>query len=102
MSYVDGLKGLIGESVEIYCGSSKRTVQYSDYEINERAVVRGKLKNIVGDCIVVECSFKNGETLKVHTNDIYINAWSVSGVCVPDASLSIVDMFIEESSKQPK
>ena len=102
MSYAEGLRELIGQNVEIYCGSSRRSVKYADFDIDEKSVVRGKLTRIIGDCIVVECRFKNGETLQHHTNDIFINAWSICAVCVPDESLSMVDMFVDEGKKQLK
>lgn len=102
MSFIDGLKELLGEQVEIYCGQSKRTLKFSDYDIMQKTVIRGKLVDLQGDCLVVECERLITEDNMPHKNRIYINTWSVTAICVPDNYLSITDMFIDEHKKQKK
>lgn len=102
MSYSSGLMALLGKNVEVYCGQSRRNVKYSDYDVAEKTVVRGRLKEVLEDCIVVECNIMNAATSRIHSNDLYMNTWSITGVCVPSDSLSITDMFVDEGSSQPK
>ena len=101
MSYSNGLKRLIGENVEVYCGQSRRTVKYSDYDYNEKAVVRGELIEVSDDCIVVKVT-KSNPIGGVHSNDMFINTWSITAVCVPQDKLSMIDMWKDEGKSLPK
>lgn len=97
-SYAEGLlASLKNKKIEIYTGDTSRVQEYSDYSLSQKSVIRGVLRDCLGDCVVVECTDSRGAT-----NLVYLNGWSITAVMEPKNNLSIVDIFINESEKQEK
>lgn len=69
-----------GELVEVNTGEIKSTLEFNQESIEVKNLVRGKLVDVVGDALVIECSVPGG------TKIIFINCWattSVSGIKGP-------------------
>jgi len=84
------LSQLQGEEIEIYNGDIKTTQILQDREISQKNVVIGVLKDVIGDCLIVEVS-KNGRK-----GLVYINAWTVSHVMRVKDPLFLNDIFTDE------
>jgi len=88
---------LKGKSVEVYDGSDGRYRKYSDFDFQQKAVIRGILKDGVGDLLIIEVTDKFG-----NTNDVYVNGWAVKSIVEPKNTISIIDVYTEEHRKQSK
>jgi len=96
--YVESiLPYLKGKFVEVYAGSSAKTRKYSDYEQNQKEVIRGILKDGSHDLLIVEVTDRLG-----NSNDVYINGWSVRAIVEPQNGISIIDVYVDEHEKQNK
>lgn len=84
------LSQLQGEEIEIYNGDIKTTQILQDREISQKNVVIGILKDVIGDCLIVEV-FKNGRK-----GLVYINAWTISHVMRVKDPLFLKDIFTDE------
>jgi hypothetical protein len=84
------LRHLQGELVEIYCGDTRTTLSFSDFSVSQKSVIRGRIQDAMGDCLIVECE-KNG-----FRNNIYINAWQIATITPMNGSLASKDMYQDE------
>ncbi len=96
--YVESvLPYLRGKFVEIYTGSSAKTRKYSDFDQNQKEVIRGILKDGSHDLLILEVTDRLG-----NSNNVYINGWAVRAIVEPQNSISIIDVYVDEHEKQDK
>lgn len=88
---------LKGKFVEIYEGTNGKLQKWADYENQQKEVIRGILKDSVGDLLIVEVTDILG-----NTNDVYINGFAVKTIIEPKNGLSIIDVYTQEQKKQSK
>lgn len=82
--------------VEIFLGSNSKSHEYLDYSVNQKEVIRGTLRNAVGDLLVVEVGCGD------RTNLAYINIWNVIMIVEPKNGISVIDVYCDAASKQAK
>jgi len=92
LSYAQAIGELLkGKMVEVFCGEQAKNLLFNDYEISQRSVIRGKIKDVIGDCLIIECE-RGG--IK---NNAYVNGWQIQTIVPINNTLSMVDVFdIEE------
>lgn len=91
------LQTLKDVEVEVYCGDIKTTQVLHDYTVQEKNVLRGIIRDAVGDCVMIECHKNNLKTT------VFLNVWSIKAVVKMADPLFIKDVFSsEESFKQDK
>lgn len=95
-TYAEQLVFLLKEKTcEIHTGDTKHTQQYSDYSINKKSVVRGKIIEAYGDVLVMDCITNSGETTRA-----YINGYAISLVTEYDGR-NVSNIYLDED-KQSK
>lgn len=90
------LKHLKNEEVEIYCGDVKTTLQFHDYNVQQKNVIRGFIKDAIGDAIIVECEKSNKKGI------VFLNVWSIKAIIKIKDSLFIADIFEDEEENLKK
>jgi hypothetical protein len=96
-SYSETLfKYLKDKNVEVYCGDNSRDQEYADFSVSSKSVIRGKLVNADGNCLMIETTIDN------KSNIIYINCRMITAVIEPKNKISIVDVYCDESARQDK
>jgi len=80
--------------VEVYTGNSATTLQFSECSVEQKSVIRGYLRDAIGDGVVIEC--------KVHGNmqNVLINVWSIVTIMELKGHGNISDIFIDEYKEQ--
>lgn len=91
------LPHLKGKLVEIFTGTYAKNRKYSDFDHQQKEVIRGILKD--GDCdlLIIEVADSVG-----NKNDVFVNGWSVTAMLEPKRGISIVDIYLDEHQKQDK
>ncbi|HVI41803.1 MAG TPA: hypothetical protein VM577_14215 [Anaerovoracaceae bacterium] len=84
------------QGVEIYCGDSGETHKFSDTESTEKSIIRGIVKDALGDCLILEVT-KQGLTATV-----YMNAFNIRAIVPMSDSLYIKDIYDDEEFGFPK
>jgi hypothetical protein len=83
--YLAGLMlHLGGEMVEVFNGDSGTNLKFSEYDLPQKSVIRGKMIEAIGDCLILE--------IKDHTK-VYLNAWAISSVVPLKDPLFIKDVY---------
>jgi hypothetical protein len=83
------------KKVEVNCGETAITMIYNDHTLQEKSVVRGVLKDVIGDALVLLCDvpgFKQKEVL--------VNCWCVTSVTSFDGTGSTKNVYYDEGSKR--
>lgn len=97
-TYAESVISLLkGKFVEIYEGTNGKLQKWSDYENQQKEVIRGVLKGGMGDLLIITVTDDVG-----NTNDVYINGWSVKTILEPKNNISTVDVYTNEETKQIK
>ena len=67
-----------GKTIQIYCGEDGGTTKYSDFNIEQKIYIEGKVKWASGMVICLECdvSTANQQIFK----EVLINAWGITAV----------------------
>lgn len=84
--------------VEVYLGTTSEERQYSDYSITRKEVIRGVIKEVHGDLVVLEVKVpKSGVT-----NLVYLNCWGITSVLEPVQGACTMDVYCDEAGKERK
>lgn len=86
------------KQVEVYANSSSLERRYSDFEVTQKEVIRGILKDASGDMFVIEISSVDGYS----TNTVFVNCWHVTSIIEPKNNISLTECYVDEHKKQPK
>ena len=76
--------------IEINTGESATSLQFADYSVDQKHVIRGYLRNAIGDGLIVECSV-NGRQ-----QNVLINVWSIVTIMELEGNGNISDIYIDE------
>jgi hypothetical protein len=76
--------------IEINTGESATSLQFADFTTAQKHVIRGYLRDVIGDGLVMECDV-NG-----HKQKVLINAWAVVSVMELEGNGNISDIYIDE------
>ncbi len=79
-----------GKLVEINTGEVQTTLLFDDHQRDQKSVIRGVLKDAVGDALIMRCNV-NGVP-----QDIMINCWSVSAIMELQGYGNLKDVYIDE------
>lgn len=86
--YLAGLMlHLKGELVEVFNGDSGTNLKFSEYDVPQKSVVRGRMVDAVGDCLIIEVK-QDGGVAKA-----YLNAWCISSVVPLKDPLFVKDVY---------
>lgn len=89
---------LKGKYVEVYEGTNGKLQKWSDYENQQKEVIRGILVGGMGDLLIVEVTDISSGLV----NNVYINGWAIRTILEPKNSMSTFDVYSGEEEKQPK
>ena len=78
---------LLHQTVELYCGDSGTQMNFSDYSSTNKSTIVGKIKEVVGDCLILE----------VNGIDVYLNVWTIKGAVATTQGF-IKDVFCDEGA----
>ncbi|KKN74494.1 hypothetical protein LCGC14_0390110 [marine sediment metagenome] len=76
--------------VEINTGEVATSLQFADHTVGQKHVIRGHLREVIGDGIVIECNVGS------HKQQVLINAWSVVSIMELQGKGNISDIYIDE------
>jgi hypothetical protein len=79
-----------GKVVEINTGEVQTTLLFHDHTQDQKSIVRGILKDAVGDALILQCNV-NGES-----HDVLINCWSISALMELKGVGNLKDVYIDE------
>jgi hypothetical protein len=79
------------QEVEIYCGDTGETHQFSETEVTKKNIIRGTIIDARGDCLVVKVVKGNLYAT------MYINGWSIKAVVPLQDPLFIMDVYMDEA-----
>ena len=95
LTYTEALlANLKDKAVEIYTGDANKTHMYSDFQIDQKQVVKGILKDGGGDWLMIECLSSTGIKSLV-----FINSWAIHAVMEDVDGVSFMDLFIDSNLK---
>ena len=69
---------LMDEDVEIYTGESVGNINYSDHDVEQKAVIRGTVRGAQGLVLMLEVSVATA--METRTTMAFINGWYIKGV----------------------
>lgn len=97
-TYAEAVLSLLkGKRVEIYEGTNGKLQKWSDYENQQKEVIRGILKGGMGDLLIIEVYDEFG-----NSNDVYVNGWAVKTILEPKNNISTIDVYTNEEDKLKK
>jgi hypothetical protein len=92
---------LVGKIVEVHTGDTRHSHQYSDYTINKKSVVRGRLVESFGDVIVVDCILTDDRNKVLEgTVKVYINGWNVLLIAECKQTSTIANIYCDEDARR--
>lgn len=69
---------LMNEDVEVYTGESVGTINYSDHDVEQKAVIRGTIRGAQGQVLMLE--IKVTTAMETRTTMAFVNGWYIKGV----------------------
>ena len=69
---------LMNEEVEVYTGESVGAVNYSDYDVEQKAVVKGIIRGAQGQVLILEVRIDTA--MESRTTTAYMNGWYIKGI----------------------
>ena len=88
------LAELQNKQVEVYCGDVRTTLNYSESDVSEKNIVCGVLKDVIGDCMLIEC--RSGK----RCNIVFLNCWAIKSVLgVNSSDLRTHHVFTDSSQR---
>jgi len=88
---------LIGRYIELYQGVDQRNLLRTDSEQGLKAVIRGVLLEINGECLKILCK---GEAGKTHI--AYVNSWSIYTIVTPtDSDRCLFNIYSSDADRRP-
>lgn len=85
-----------GKLIEINTGEIQTTLLFDDRQLDQKSLVRGILKDALGDALILECSV-NG-----HRQTVLINCWSISSIMELEGYGSLKDIYVDEYQQHLK
>ena len=76
--------------VEVNTGETKTTLVLADFTHEQKSLIRGWVRDAIGDGLVVECKVGN------HTKTVLINVWSIISISEVDEKGTMKDIYIDE------
>jgi hypothetical protein len=67
-----------GKTVEIYLGEKSGSLFYSDFDVEQKVYVTGKIVGALGKLLLIECTIQTPK--KVFVKEVSVNAWAITGV----------------------
>ncbi len=80
--------------VEINTGESATTLLFDDHQVTQKSVIRGVIKDALGDALIIECNV-NGAKQKV-----LINSWSINMVMELKGNGNLRDIYVDEDTER--
>lgn len=80
-----------GEVVQVYFGETGGRYHYSDFDVDQKIYVEGKVLWARGMVLALECQVNT--PTKNFTKEIIINCWNVSSVMKKDNEIQITYLF---------
>lgn len=76
--------------IEINTGETATSVQYSDYEKSQKHLIRGYLKDVIGDGLVIECQINKFKKI------VLVNVWSIISIMEFTDNGHLSDVYVDE------
>ena len=78
-TYAEAIASLLmDENVEVYTGESVGSTHYSDYDVEQKAVVKGTIRGAKGQVLIVEVRVDT--PMESRTTTAYVNGWYIKGI----------------------
>ena len=69
---------LLDKEVEVYTGESVGATHYSDYDVEQKAVVKGTIRGAKGQVLILEVEVVT--SMEARTTLSYMNGWYIKGI----------------------
>ena len=76
--------------IEINCGETSLQNNFSDFNIVQKSLIRGVLKQVIGDALIVHCVVKN--TIK----KVAVNCWTILTITEFNPQGGTKDIYYDE------
>jgi len=88
---------LVGKLVEVHTGDTRHSHQYSDYTINKKSIIIGKLVEAIGDVIVIDCVLTDDRNKQVAGSvKAYVNGWNVLLIAECKQTTTVANIYADE------
>lgn len=77
---------LKGQEVEVYCGDRKTTLKFNDYDYSPKNVIVGTLKEVMGDCLILE----------IKGEPVFLNTMNIKSIHPASEKLSLKDLHRDD------
>jgi hypothetical protein len=91
---------LTGENVQLYTGESTGTINYADYDVEQKAIIKGKVVGAKGQMLILDCVVRTG--MQNFETRVYINGWYIKGASRLDDGVSIAMIFDNNETLRSK
>lgn len=81
------LHNLKDKFVEINCGDVRTVLTFSDFEVNQKNLIRGYVRDAMGDCLMVEVK---RNSVPPQAAIVYVNVWAIK--CLMEISAGNMHM----------
>ena len=82
---------LTGENVQLYTGESTGTTNYADYDVEQKAIIKGKIVGAKGQMLILDCVIITA--MRTFNTRVYINGWYIKGASRLTDGVSIAMVF---------
>jgi hypothetical protein len=79
LTYLEAVgRHLMGQPVQIFYDTNAGTNNYSDFDVNQKCVLRGTLVGVSGNMLTVRCEVFTGE--RSYITDVHLSGWGIIGI----------------------
>lgn len=82
-----------GKTVEIYFSEKSGSILYSDFDVEQKVYVTGKVVGVLGNLLLLECTIDT--PAQKYVKELSVNGWAITGVMERSDNIHISHIFQE-------
>lgn len=90
----------LGKNVQIYFGETSGYTHYSDFDIEQKTYIEGKVISAKGTVLVLECNIDTpaGD----YVREVIISCWNITAIMEKAAGVQITHLFQGNNKRKRK
>jgi hypothetical protein len=94
ITYAESIFALYeGKTIEVYLSEKSGSIMYSDFDVEQKVYVTGKVVGVLGNLLLLECRIDT--PAQNFVKEISINGWAITGVMEKGGNIHISHIFQE-------
>lgn len=77
---------LAGKEIDINSGDQKTTMNYFDFNLSPKNIIRGVLEDVIGDCLII----------RVGDARAFVNVWAIRAIVPSEGQVPIHNIYIDD------